>query len=172
MSDESKGKPVNFGEPVVLQEPKKEESKGGTGWAAPLFLIGGMMAVILILAIAPGGTSEPPGTIATYAPGIPTPTTSLPQTGANTFACQPGIQVGSPARVVSSAVRIRQSPGYVGKNDAADTIHYLESGDVVNIIGGPTSQDGLCWWNVDYQGIKGWTADHSRTGALLLTAGP
>jgi hypothetical protein len=172
MGDESKGKPVNYGEPVVLQEPKTQDSKSGGSWAAPLLLIIGMMGVILILAIAPGGTDQPPTTIATYAPGIPTPTTWLPQAGANTIPCQPGIQVGSPARVVSSAVRIRQSPGYVGKNNATDTIYYLEGGEIVNIVGGPTSQDGLCWWTVDYQGVKGWTADHSRTGDLLLTAGP
>jgi hypothetical protein len=170
MSDESKDKPISYGEPVVLQEPKKEQKPSGGSWAAPLLLIMGMMAVILVLAIAPGGNDNP-GTIPTYAPGIPTPTTGWPDTGAQSIPCQPGIQVGSPARVVSSAVRIRQSPGYIAKNDDTDTIHYLQYGDIVNVLGGPTNQDGLCWWNVDYLGIKGWTADHSRSGELLLLAG-
>ena len=174
MSDDPGKKPIAYGEPVVLQEPINEESKSGGSWAAPLLLVMAMIGTIVVLAIAPGGIDQPPATIATYAPGIPTPTTWLPESGGSSSgaSCQPGIQVGSPARVAYSAVRMRRSPGYVGKNDAADTIHYLQLGDVVNIVGGPEGKDGLCWWYTDFQGIKGWTADHSSEGTLLLTAGP
>jgi hypothetical protein len=173
MSDDPEKKPISYGEPVILQEPRQQQSTSRGSWAAPFLLILGMIGAIVVLAIAPGGTQAPPTTIPTYAPGIPTPTTSLPESGASGAAgCQPGIQVGQPARVVYASVRMRRTPGYVGKNDAADSVHYLKQGDVVNIAGGPEGKDGLCWWYADYEGIRGWTADHSSEGTLLLVAGP
>ncbi len=132
-----------------------------------------IIGTIVILALAPGQSEAPPSTIVTYAPGIPTPTTSLPVSGASSgsIPCQPGIEVGKTAVVVYDAVRMRQSPGYVGKNDAVDTVRYLEKGDTVNVNGGPEQKDGLCWWLVVQAGVQGWSADHSSDGTLLLSAG-
>lgn len=180
MSDEQDKKPINNGDPVVMQEPKKQKSAGGSGWAAPALLILGLFGVIVVLAVMPTQSSPTfvqPGALTpppTYAPGIPTPTSFLPQVGAQNAAiqCQPGIQVGKTAAAVADSVRIRQSPGYVGKDDSADTVQYLRKGDVVNVIGGPVNKDGLCWWNVQHQAITGWSADHSTGGQLLLVGGP
>jgi hypothetical protein len=145
------------------------------------------MGAMVVLALMPTGSSPPvqatPGgnwqtpagtPIATYAPGIPTPTNSTLVTSVGTvgFVCQPGIQAGGSAAVVYDSVRLRQSPGYFAKDDAEDTVHYLTKGDVVNVLGGPENQDGLCWWNLEYQGFVGWSADRSSDGIVLLAAGP
>jgi hypothetical protein len=179
MSDEQDDKSINYGEPVVMQPPKQQEPSGGSGWAAPLLLVLGMLAAIVVLAIMPGQSSPTfvqPGAgtpIATYAPGIPTPTSFLRESGAQGAAipCQPGIAAGKIATALADGVRVRRSPGYVGKV-AADTIDYLQRGDVADVIAGPVRQDGLCWWNVQYQANAGWSADHSPEGEPLLIGGP
>jgi hypothetical protein len=60
----------------------------------------------------------------------------------------------------------------VGKNDATDSKKYMTTGDRVSVMGGPEMKDGLCWWHVEHKGVQGWTADHSREGRQLLSAGP
>jgi hypothetical protein len=180
MSEGPEKKPINYGDPVVFQEPSKPESGGGGSWAAPLLLVLGMFGVVVVLAVMPSQPavpSVPPGSgapIPTWAPGIPTPTSFLPSGGAQSAAipCQPGIQAGQTVVCVANGVRIRQSPGYIVKDDATDTMGYLQRGDEALAVGGPVQMDGLCWWNVQYQNVTGWSADHSETGELLLVAGP
>jgi hypothetical protein len=86
--------------------------------------------------------------------------------------CQPGIAIGKTINVVYPRVRMRYSPGYVDKNDLVDTTHYLQTGDQVAVLNGPEINDNLCWWYIQHQQWKGWTADHSHQGRLLLAAGP
>ena len=179
MSDEQDKKPTNHGDPVITQNPEASESGGGSSWAAPVLLVVGMLGAIVVLAIMPTQSSPPrvpPGAgtpVATYAPGIPTPTSFLPGGGALgvTAPCQRGIEIGKTVTALANAVRIRQSPGYIGK-DAADTIGYLQMGDVATVIGGPARSDGLCWWNVQIIGFTGWSADQSTDGELLLVRSP
>jgi hypothetical protein len=63
---------------------------------------------------------------------------------------------------------MRHTPGHVGKDDNADTIVILQPGNVLVARDGPVIQDGLCWWWVEYAGLRGWVADHSPTGVQLL----
>jgi hypothetical protein len=174
MSDEPEKTPINEGEPVGSQELNKADSSGGSSWAAPALLVLAMIAAVVVLAVTPGESSQQVPTVMVYTPGIPTPTSALPESGANiiTVQCQPGLEVANTARVVFDGVRMRQSPGYVSKNDVDDTVHFLQAGDIVNVIGGPQQQDRLCWWHVEHQGSMGWTADHSSDGTLLLAASP
>ena len=109
--------------------------------------------------------------ISTASP-VPRTATAVPGPGTPSFACQPGIAVGKTINVVYNSVRMRHSPGYVTKDDAKDSKHYMETGDKVVIKGGPQIKDGLCWWLVEHDGHQGWTADHSREGRLLLSTGP
>jgi hypothetical protein len=177
MSDGKDNDSINQSEPVVMQPPSQKEKS--SGWAAPLVLVLGMLGAIVVLAIMPGQSSPTfvqPGSgtpIATYAPGIPTPTSFLPESRALgvDIPCRPGIAVGKVATALADGIRLRRSPGYVGK-DAADTIVYLQQGDIANVIAGPVRQDGLCWWNVQYRANAGWSADHSPEGEPLLIGNP
>ncbi len=111
---------------------------------------------------------------ATLAPGespLPTVTPFALSTPASPL-CQPGIEIGKTINVVYPKVRMRYSSGYVSKNDVTDTKHYLQTGDRVTVVNGPEINDELCWWYVQHQNWQGWTADHSHTGRLLLSAGP
>jgi hypothetical protein len=114
--------------------------------------------------LPPPGGGQPPGGIPPD-PGWP-PGPSVP------IGCEPGIAAGTTANVVYPQVRIRWSPGYVGKNDHTDSKKYMTTGDTVYVMGGPETKDGLCWWFVEHKGVQGWTADHSREGRQLLAADP
>ena len=65
-------------------------------------------------------------------------------------------------------VRLRKSPGYISKDDLADTVTEIPCGETVTIIGGPTKKDGLNWYQVSWNGKKGWVADYTSTGKLIL----
>jgi hypothetical protein len=139
-----------------------------------------MFGVVVVLALMPSQPTVPSvplgagAPIPTWAPGIPTPTSFLPGAGAQSAAipCQPGIQTGQTVVCVANGVRIRESPGYIVKDDATDTIDYLQRGDEALVVSGPVRVDGLCWWNVQFQNVTGWSADHSETGELLLVGRP
>ena len=181
MGEENKTDPVPYGEPVILSKPQQGNGEKGGSWAAPALIILAMVSMMFVLAMwpEPSSQSAQPGTnglsiagsVPTYAPGIPTPTNRPLGSGASSasFDCEPGIQVGRTARVLYEAVRMRETPGYIGKNDTADTVLYLKKGDIVNVTGGPENRDGLCWWLVEFGAFVGWTADHSYDGLLLLS---
>jgi hypothetical protein len=147
---------------------------------APGFIILILFIIFLLLALSPDQSSSPPtptspATTSTQTPG-PSPTPEpVEGTSASTpttpYPCEKGIEVGKTVNVVYTGVRVRKSAGYVTKNDAQDTIHYLKTGDKAAVKAGPTMKDGLCWWKIEHEGVEGWTADHSRTGRLLLKAG-
>ncbi len=117
--------------------------------------------------LANSGTLQPLSTAAPVAFNVAS--TPVPAPGTPSFSCEPGIQVGGIVNVTHRAVRMRRSPGYVNKNDATDSLHYMEAGDTLVVRGGPQIVDGLCWWFVEHQGFQGWTADHSQEGRLLLS---
>jgi LysM repeat protein len=82
-----------------------------------------------------------------------------------------GIMVGGQARVVArSGANLRRSPGHTGK-PAGDVIMVVPYGAIVNVIGGPTSANGLPWWQVTYGAAGGWMAERSGTQTLLVPAG-
>ncbi len=139
-----------------------------SGCAVPFVLLLLFIGLIVILFSPAGAGVEPIPTSLVHPPaaaqGAISPGTAI-------VPCQPQIAVGKPAQVIYPSVHMRRSPGYVDKNDAQDAIHYLEMNDRINVKGGPEIRDGLCWWRVEHQGYEGWTADHSRDGRQLLTAG-
>jgi hypothetical protein len=181
MGEEKKTDPVPYGEPVILSKPQQSTGQGGGNWAAPALIILAIVSVMVVLAMWPEPSSQsaqpgtnvmsPAGAVPTYAPGIPTPTNRPLGSGASSvsFSCEPGIQVGRTARVMYQAVRLRETPGYIGKNDSEDTVLFLKRDDIVSVISGPEQRDGLCWWRVQFGGFVGWAADHSNDGLLLLS---
>jgi hypothetical protein len=65
-------------------------------------------------------------------------------------------------------VNMRKSPGYLGKDDTLDRVAKVPCGEYVEIIDGPQNKDGLRWWYVLWNGYKGWMADHTGKGRLIL----
>jgi hypothetical protein len=63
---------------------------------------------------------------------------------------------------------LRQSPGYSNKNNDVDLLAEIPAGDIVEILGGPEQADGLDWWNVSWNGITGWLADHTGSGKTIM----
>lgn len=183
---------IPSGEPVVMQPVEGEKTRRGMGGLVPAVLMLALLAAVLALVWSRSRqSSSPASSVATRTPlpsptavfmgsplsaaatstaGQPTPMAEPPTPAAS--GCQPGIVVGKTADVAYAAVRVRLSPGYIGKNDATDSVHFVKTGDVVHVKGGPEVKDGLCWWLVKHAGYEGWTADHSRHGLLLLSAGP
>ncbi len=131
---------------------------------ADVFVFFGMLAILAV--VLSSGAESTPGESPVSAQAEQLEPVEPP------IACHQALVVGGKARVMEPAVRVRRSAGYVAKDDAADTLHYLQKGDVVLIQGGAEMKDGLCWWQVKHQGKQGWTADHSRSGTLLLEAAP
>ncbi|MCB9156143.1 MAG: M23 family metallopeptidase [Caldilineaceae bacterium] len=91
--------------------------------------------------------------------------TPPPSTGA--------IKVGGQART-ADIVYMRRTPGYRDK-PVGDIIANIPTGRVVDVIGGPQSQDELTWWQVrgvDESGanVTGWMAEVAPNGTRLLEA--
>lgn len=63
---------------------------------------------------------------------------------------------------------LRQSPGYSNKNNDTDLLANVPAGDIIKILGGPKQADGLNWWNVSWNGITGWMADHTGSGKTIM----
>lgn len=64
--------------------------------------------------------------------------------------------VGAEGRVVVGlgANNLREQP-----NAASAEIGSLPEGAQFNVIGGPTCADGYAWWQIEYEGVTGWTAE-------------
>jgi hypothetical protein len=187
MSEEKQPDNIPYGEPVIIRKPDTGGNKGGRNSAGPFVFIAALMAVLAVLIFWPESSSPTSSTVPpeirltpttspvpTYAPGIPTPTSSILVSGASSVSvgCAANITVGASAFALHDSVRVRRTPGYVGKNDATDTVLFLYKADIVDVRGGPQEADGLCWWHVEYGGVEGWTADHSSEGLQLLAASP
>lgn len=75
-----------------------------------------------------------------------------------------------------TAVRVRRSPGFVGK-DESDTLTALTPGQAATIIGVHALRDGLVWWPVrlttaEGAMVEGWAAQATATDVLLATVLP
>jgi len=181
--------PPADGPPAPKEKPKRKKTERRRSSCLPFVVFLVLMIVLVYIAVSSGGSvatrrlfsplnigaPSSEGATApssTSAPVEPAPTTAASNqpSGAIPASCQPGIEVGKTIAVVYPAVRMRQSPGYVNKDDRTDSIHFIGTGDWVTIIAGPETRDGLCWWLVEHLGFTGWAADHSREGTLLLSA--
>lgn len=65
-------------------------------------------------------------------------------------------------------VNLRKSPGYISKDDSRDVIVEIPSGQKVKIINGPESVDDLNWWYVEWRTYRGWIAEKTGSGKLVL----
>jgi hypothetical protein len=68
-------------------------------------------------------------------------------------------------------VNLRKTPGYLYK-DQGDIITTISAGELVQVVSGPKSADGLSWWLVTWQGSTGWMADHTGSGRTILDFTP
>jgi len=68
-------------------------------------------------------------------------------------------------------VRLRSSPGYVGK-PASDVVANIGSGVQGKILDGPRGADNLTWWQVETSAngatVRGWMAEVGPDGSVLL----
>ena len=67
------------------------------------------------------------------------------------------LAVGNGGRVSSYPSlpnRVRGYPSYYGS-----VLGYIPAGGSFAVVGGPQCQSGLLWWQVDYNGLIGWTAE-------------
>jgi hypothetical protein len=158
-------------------------SEEGAGEVAFFFLllILAFIAIILTSGARPINATSPAtsGQATTSGATGTTGTNSTRQSGGSTTAaaaatnltaagCASDIAIGKQLDVLQPNVRMRQSPGYINKNDDTDTIVILQPGNVLLTLDGPVIKDGLCWWKVQYADLQGWVADHSPTGVQLL----
>lgn len=63
---------------------------------------------------------------------------------------------GDRARLTPSGDRnrIRQSA-----NLSATIVDYVELGGIMTLVDGPVCDNGIIWWRIDWNGIRGWTAE-------------
>jgi uncharacterized protein YraI len=88
-------------------------------------------------------------------------TTTGGQTGgtSDTTACQ-----GLPAPQLTAGGQGQVTPGLPNKvrseaGSGAAQVGAIPGEGVFQVIGGPTCADGLWWWQVNYNGLMGWTAN-------------
>ncbi|MCB0082618.1 MAG: hypothetical protein KDE47_16870 [Caldilineaceae bacterium] len=105
---------------------------------------------------------------------IPTPTTDPAQADELVASSADGTYgTGVMLRnVTNTNVRIRQTPGNLSKPDG-DIVAGIPAGGRVEVIGGPTTADGLTWWLVRYtadngQVVEGWSAEVTASGLRIL----
>lgn len=106
---------------------------------------------------------------------VPTPTQDPALVGAVDASSSGGGQYGTGTtlrNVTNTNVRIRQTPGHLGKPEG-DIIAGIPGGGQVDVIGGPTTVDGLTWWQIRYtdssgQVVEGWSAEVSPSGVRIL----
>lgn len=79
----------------------------------------------------------------------------------------PRLTVGGKGRVTPGLPnKLRAGPS---KNETM--IGAMQPGDTFSVIGGPTCNDSLRWWQVNYNGLNGWTVDGQGSEYWLEPAG-
>jgi hypothetical protein len=74
------------------------------------------------------------------------------------------LQVGTIARVLpGDPNNIRALP-----SSGAERVGQIPAGASFTVIGGPTCADNLTWWQVNFNGIIGWTAEAAANGVYWL----
>lgn len=126
----------------------------------------------------PTAQSPPAATAQPATRPEPSPVSSPPSALAPSPAfSSPTLPVSSPTPRLARAqisneiyfAALRQSPGFRGKNDKTDVLAKVPAGEVVQILlSEPQSVDDLAWWYVSWGGVKGWMADHTGSGKVIL----
>lgn len=92
----------------------------------------------------------------TISSGNSSSSASSNQGGGSQNACDRGalVSIGDRATVTPGvANRLRPRPGL-----NSEPIGRIQPGEEFTIVGGPECVDGYLWWQVDFQGTVGWTA--------------
>lgn len=78
------------------------------------------------------------------------------------------------ARISNNIYRVslRRSPGYLGKNDQQDVLVEIPRGEIVRLLNGPQTADGLNWWYVGWNGYEGWIAEKTASGKIIMIFNP
>ena len=63
---------------------------------------------------------------------------------------------------------LRNSPGYIDKNDSIDVLVIIDCGQRVKLLGENQIADDITWWRISWNGYTGWMADHTGSGKLIL----
>ncbi len=69
-------------------------------------------------------------------------------------------------------VNLRRTPGYTNKDDSYDSLYEVPCGEIVELLGDTENVDGLTWWHIEWNGYKGWIADHTASGKIILIFDP
>ncbi|MCE7946540.1 MAG: hypothetical protein DYG88_03825 [Chloroflexi bacterium CFX4] len=70
----------------------------------------------------------------------------------------PRLRIGSVARVTPGAPNaLRSQP--TTNNQISRVIGNIPGGQFFSVLNGPICADGYAWWQVNYQGLVGWTAE-------------
>jgi hypothetical protein len=161
--------------PEPDQKTQKKPSRKQREGCAPLVLVLILGALFILIAKtpvpAPSSATATPGRILETAPVPPRGINDAGDGSASAGYCQPDFAAGVQVKAIADGVRVRETPGYVGKAES-DTLAFMANGDVAVVNGGPRSADAVCWWVVQYAGYQGWVADHAPDGSLLLVANP
>ena len=72
------------------------------------------------------------------------------------------LQDGGQGRVTPGLPNILRSQPYRGYDSIV--LGEIPAGGVFTVIGGPSCFDGMYWWQVNYNGLIGWTPEGSNTG--------
>lgn len=85
-----------------------------------------------------------------------------PYVSGNTGACPPALPsrltIGGRARVTpGTANALRSAPSR--NNAISAVIGSIPGRGVFSVLNGPVCADGYAWWQVNYQGMTGWTAE-------------
>lgn len=80
-----------------------------------------------------------------------------------------GLVVGQEARVAAGTAsnNLRDVPSLDGKR-----LGKVAGGTVVKVLAGPRCVDDLVWWQIDYEGLVGWTVDRIDGQQRLSLAAP
>lgn len=101
----------------------------------------------------------------TNAAPTPNPSVNCPPPGDAAYL-PPRLTIGQQARVTEGGIPnlLRDGPGQSGK-----LLGEIPSGGVFNVLDGPrcSTLDKIIWWQVNYNGTVGWTAE-GQTGSYWL----
>jgi hypothetical protein len=70
-------------------------------------------------------------------------------------ALLPRLAVGEVARVTPGAANNLRAQASRGASEVGE----IPGGETFLVLGGPVCGDGLTWWDVDFNGLRGWTAE-------------
>ncbi len=147
-------------ETLVTIQPTLVQIPGGLVLTAPVAQVTPAPTLIRInpnLILPPASPTLIPINRGVFQPiASPTPP---PNPGPGVTQCQgapvPRLYVGGQGRVTPGAPnRLRAQP-----NTTSAVLANIPAGGVFSVIGGPNCGGGYTWWQVNYNGIIGWTAE-------------